>query len=402
MRLTLPSPIKFTGSMAGIYIHIPFCKQACHYCNFHFSTSMKLKNDFLDALLKEIRLRRDYLEGETVNTIYFGGGTPSLLSADQLGSIMDILHEFFDVAAEAEITFEANPDDIDTPRLSTWRNNGINRLSVGIQSFYKEDLIWMNRAHNEAQALECIDLAQDAGFRNMSIDLIYGTPTLSDERWLHNLNTAISKGIPHLSCYALTVEPGTALDSMTRKNKVQPVSSEDQARQFSLMTELLPSKGYEHYEISNFALPGKRSRHNSSYWSGASYIGLGPSAHSFNGRSRQWNVANNALYIKSLAGGQVPFEMEVLTDAQRFNEYIMTSLRTLEGTDMNVVKERFGIEPTEGLLKNSMKFIERGWMNNPEDKLVLTKLGKLFADGIAADLFQDPRQTHWADPSPRT
>ena len=373
--------------MAGIYIHIPFCKQACHYCNFHFSTSMKLKNDFLDALLKEIRLRRDYLEGEKVNTIYFGGGTPSLLSAEELGSIINALHECFDVAADTEFTFEANPDDINTFRLAAWRTSGINRLSIGIQSFYKEDLLWMNRAHNEVQALECIHLAQDAGFNNMSIDLIYGTPTLSDERWIHNLDTAISNQIPHLSCYALTIEPGTALDWMTRKNKVQAVSSDDQARQFSLMTDLLTSKGYEHYEISNFALPGKRSRHNSSYWSGASYIGLGPSAHSFNGRSRQWNAANNALYIKSLAGEQVPFEMEVLTDSQRFNEYVMTSLRTMEGMDMSVLKEKFGAEPTEDLLKNAIKFIARGWMVEHEGKLVLTKEGKLFADGIAAELF---------------
>jgi oxygen-independent coproporphyrinogen III oxidase len=373
--------------MAGIYIHIPFCKQACHYCNFHFSTSMKLKNDFSAALLKEITLRRDYLEGEKVNTIYFGGGTPSLLCAGELKSIMDAIYATFDVEQGTEVTFEANPDDIAADRLISWKENGVNRLSIGIQSFFKEDLVWMNRAHNEVQAMACIHLAQQSGFHNMSIDLIYGTPTLTDEHWLRNLQTAVTLNIPHLSCYALTVEPGTALDSMTKKKKVLPVNVDDQARQFLIMTEFLASKGYEHYEISNFALPGKRSRHNSSYWSGAKYLGLGPSAHSFNGTSRQWNIANNALYIKSLGEGVVPFEYELLTDTQRFNEYVMTSLRTMEGTDVEVVKHKFGVEVADDLAKNSLRFIERGLMMKEKNKLILTEEGKLFADGIASDLF---------------
>jgi oxygen-independent coproporphyrinogen-3 oxidase len=373
--------------MAGIYIHIPFCKQACHYCNFHFSTSMKLKNDFLDALLKEITLRRNYLESEKVNTIYFGGGTPSLLSAEELKRIMDVLYAVSEVEPEAEITFEANPDDVDALRLSTWKENGVNRLSIGIQSFFKEDLLWMNRAHTELQAKECINLAKQAGFHNMSIDLIYGTPTLTDDRWLHNLQTAVSMNIPHLSCYALTVEPGTALDSMTRKKKVQLVNNDDQARQFLLMTEFLCSNGYEHYEISNFSLPGKRSRHNSSYWSGANYIGLGPSAHSFKAASRQWNVANNALYIKSLAAGQLPFEQEFLSASQQFNEYVMTSLRTMEGSDVEVVRRKFGDEVADDLEKNVAKFVERGWMRKQNGMLILSEEGKLFADGIAAELF---------------
>jgi len=373
--------------MAGIYIHIPFCKQACHYCNFHFSTSMKLKNDFLDALLKEISLRRDYLDGEKVNTIYFGGGTPSLLSSHELNIIMDAIHRSFDIEVGAEVTLEANPDDINVPVLTTWSKSGINRLSIGIQSFHKEDLVWMNRAHNEIQAMECIRLAQNAGFYNMSIDLIYGTPTLTDERWASNLIAALSMNIPHLSCYALTVEPGTALESMTKKKKVHPVSGDDQARQFLQMTEILTSRGYEHYEISNFALPGKRSKHNSSYWSGDKYIGLGPSAHSFNGTSRQWNVANNALYIKSLEGGSVPFEQEFLTDVQRFNEYVMTSLRTMEGTDIGLVRQKFGDEAAGVLDEGSLKFVERGWMVKGRDRIVLTEEGKLFADGIASELF---------------
>jgi oxygen-independent coproporphyrinogen III oxidase len=373
--------------MAGIYIHIPFCKQACHYCNFHFSTSMKLKNDFLTALLKEIALRHNYLEGEKVDTIYFGGGTPSLLSAGELKSIMDAVYSTFDVKEDAEVTFETNPDDIDARSLMTWKQNGVNRLSIGIQSFFKEDLEWMNRAHNDIQAIESINLAQQSGFHNMSIDLIYGTPTLSDEHWLHNLRTAVNMNIPHLSCYALTVEPGTALDSMTKKKKVLQVNGDDQARQFLAVTDFLISKGYEHYEISNFALPGKRSRHNSSYWNGARYLGLGPSAHSFNGTSRQWNAANNAIYVKSLAGGQVQFEQEILSDTQRFNEYVMTSLRTMEGTDIDVVKDKFGAEAGNDLAKNSLKFVERGLMRNDKGRLILTEEGKLFADGIASDLF---------------
>jgi oxygen-independent coproporphyrinogen III oxidase len=374
--------------MAGVYIHIPFCKQACHYCNFHFSTTLTLKNDFSDALLKEIALRRDYIEDETVDTIYLGGGTPSLLTSDELGRIFQRLHSTFRIGDDAEITFEANPDDIDPGKLNLWKQHGINRLSIGIQSFFKEDLVWMNRAHNEIQAVECVKLAQQAGFHNMSIDLIYGTPTLTDERWMQNMQTAVSLKVPHLSCYALTVEPGTALDAMTRKRKSLPVSTDDQARQFLMMTDFLTSHGYEHYEISNCSLPGMRSRHNSSYWSGANYIGLGPSAHSFNGTSRQWNVANNALYIKSLANNQVPYEQEVLSDAQRFNEYVMTSLRTKEGTDLALTKQRFGNASAEHLIKNAAKFIERMWMVNEGNKLVLTKQGKLFADGIAADLFR--------------
>ncbi|HUQ64779.1 MAG TPA: radical SAM family heme chaperone HemW [Flavitalea sp.] len=375
--------------MAGIYIHIPFCKQACHYCNFHFSTSMKLQNDFSDALLKEMHLRKDYLGNDKVNTIYFGGGTPSLLTAEQLMHIMQALYSTFYIDPVAEITLEANPDDINVPLLINWKQNGINRLSVGIQSFFREDLLWMNRAHDEVQAFECITMAQEEGFDNMSIDLIYGTPTLSDEHWLHNMQKAVELNVPHLSCYALTVEPGTALASMTTKKKVLPVNSDDQARQFVMMTNHLSSNGYEHYEISNFSLPGKRSRHNSSYWSGEKYIGLGPSAHSFNGDSRQWNVANNALYIKSISDGQVPFEMEMLSATQCFNEYIMTSLRTIEGTDLKVAKVRFGDEPAKDLIKNSHKFIERGWMQHVSDRLVLTKEGRLFADGIAAELFEE-------------
>jgi oxygen-independent coproporphyrinogen-3 oxidase len=376
--------------MSGIYLHIPFCKQACHYCNFHFSTSLKLQNVFLQALLKEINLQKDYLQKEEINTIYFGGGTPSLLKADDLSLIISALQTTFIISPDAEITLEANPDDIQPGLLAEWQRIGINRLSIGIQSFFEEDLQWMNRAHTALQAADCIEMSQRAGFSNMNIDLIYGTPTLTDERWLDNLSAAVSFKIPHLSCYALTVEPRTPLDSMIKKKLVNPVNTDDQARQFEMMTAFLSENGYEQYEISNFSLPGKRSRHNSSYWSGEKYLGLGPSAHSFNGDARQWNVANNALYIESLKNGIVPFEIETLTQDQRFNEYVMTSLRTMEGTDVLHVERIFGKRYSEELLKNAAHFIAKGWMKSPMNKLVLTAEGKLFADGIASELFSLP------------
>lgn len=373
--------------MAGIYLHIPFCKQACHYCNFHFSTSLKLQNDFLPALLKEMEIRKYYLEGDPITTIYFGGGTPSLLPATHLNQIMEALHQHFNVSPSSEITFEANPDDIDSVRLNTWKSVGINRLSIGIQSFFEEDLAWMNRAHNAAQALNCVQEALEAGFPNFSIDLIYGTPQLSDERWMQNLSKAAGLKIPHLSCYALTVEPGTALDAMTKKKKSPIVSSEDQARQFLLMSDYLQSQGYLHYEISNLALPGKKSIHNSSYWNGEKYIGLGPSAHSFNGISRQWNISHNALYIQSLLRDELPFEIETLTKVQKLNEYIMTSLRLMEGTDVNYIRHEYGETMYNDVTAAAKPYIKKDWIEESGGRLVLTREGKLFADGIAADLF---------------
>lgn len=382
--------------MAGIYIHIPFCKQACHYCNFHFSTSLKLQNAFTEALLKEIGLRREYLSGAEVNTIYFGGGTPSLMPINDLYAILSALKQHFSIDPRAEITLETNPDDLHNTSLTSWRQLGFNRLSIGIQSFFEEDLLWMNRAHNAIQAKNCIPMAQAAGFDNMSIDLIYGGPTLTDERWLENLDTAINHGVPHLSCYALTVEPGTALDVLTKKKKVATVESEHQARQFMLMSDYLQEKGYEHYEISNLSLPGKRSRHNSAYWGGSAYLGLGPSAHSYNGHSRQWNVANNSIYIQSINKSTVPFEIEELTPVQQLNEYLMTSLRTSEGTDLEQISKRFGSKEVEILLQRAAPPISRGWIQLEVNRLVLTREGKLFADGIAAELFADDNHTSTA------
>jgi oxygen-independent coproporphyrinogen III oxidase len=375
--------------MAGIYIHVPFCKQACTYCNFHFSTSLGLQNDFTAALLKEIELRGPYLQGERVETIYFGGGTPSLLSSAALQQILDFLSGHFTLDTGPEITLEANPDDMVPDRLQDWKKAGINRLSIGVQSFFTEDLAWMNRAHTGDQAISAVEQAKEAGFDNFSLDLIYGSPGLTDEKWEKNLQRVIELAPTHVSCYALTVEPKTALYKMIKLNKDFDVDPDKQASQFLTGIRELEAAGFEHYEISSFARPGKRSRHNCSYWQSKKYLGLGPSAHSFDGESRQWNIANNALYIKSLNEGKVSFESETLQPKDRLNEYIMTSLRTMEGLDLPYVAQLFGREKAHLLENNASVYIHSSQMEKNQEKLILTKNGKLFADGIAAALFFD-------------
>ena len=350
---------------------------------------MSGKNDFITALLREMEARGDYLGDALMETVYFGGGTPSLLDVPDLVRIMDRLRGLFAVSASAEITLEANPDDITVERLAAWRAAGINRLSIGVQSFLEADLQWMNRAHDARQARACIEMAQAEGFGNMSIDLIYGGPTLPDAFWQKNVETAVTLGVPHLSCYALTVEPRTALHTLIRRHQLQDVSPEDQARQFLLLMDWTAAAGYEHYEISNFSLPGHRSRHNSSYWQGKPYLGLGPSAHSFNGVSRQWNVANNARYSAALLEGKGEFvaDQEELTPTQRLNEYIMISLRTMEGSALPLVAERFGMQKADELLRKADRYMKTGKIVASADCLQLTPEGKLLADGIAADLF---------------
>jgi oxygen-independent coproporphyrinogen-3 oxidase len=338
--------------------------------------------------LKEIALCTVYNNDKTVETIYFGGGTPSLLQAEALNSILDALHQKFHIDPDAEITLEANPDDISGQLLASWKRMGINRLSIGVQSFFEEDLKWMNRAHTAEQSVNSIVLAQQAGFDNLTIDLIYGSPGLSDEKWEQNVTQAIDFNIPHLSCYALTVEPKTALHSLIAKNKMQDTDPGQQARQFMQLISWLENAGYEHYEISNFSLPGKRSRHNTAYWQSKPYYGFGPSAHSFNGTdTRSWNIANNALYIQSLLQNIIPAEKERLTTVQKLNEYIMTSLRTIEGIDLNYIQNRFGATFTERLLAAAQPYNEKLIMQN--NCVKLTNAGKLFADGIAAGLFED-------------
>ncbi len=374
--------------MAGIYIHIPFCKKACHYCNFHFSTSTDLKNGFLSALLNEIRLQTYYLNGQRIDSVYFGGGTPSLLSIEECQQIFSVLRHQFEISSTAEITLEANPDDIDGSKLAGWKELGINRLSIGVQSFQEKELLWMNRAHNSTQALQSIELAKTF-FENLTIDLIYGVPGLLDKEWEENVQKLINLKIPHLSCYALTVEPKTALQKMIALQKLSDINSDDQARQFLLLVDWMEKAGYEHYEISNFALPGKRSAHNSSYWKGEHYLGLGPSAHSFNGRSRQWNIANNALYIQALQKSELQFELEILTRNQQHNEYVMTALRTMEGIDMEWLTEKFGTEARDILLKKLVEPVQKGLIEPVTGHIRLTKQGRLFADGLAADFFTE-------------
>jgi oxygen-independent coproporphyrinogen III oxidase len=341
----------------------------------------------LTSLLKEISMQKDYLSAEEIKTIYLGGGTPSIIGAGAINSILSALDQQFQVTANAEITLEANPDDINKENLEGWKSAGINRLSIGVQSFFPGNLTWMNRAHTAQQSLDSIKLSQDLGFSNITIDLIYGLPDLSDEQWRKNVETTIQLGIPHISCYSLTVEKGTALEKMIGRKKAAPINAEDQARQFLLLMDWLEKEGYEHYEISSFAIPGLRSRHNSSYWSGEKYLGLGPSAHSFNGQSRQWNIANNTLYVQSIQNELVPFEKESLTPIQKLNEYIMTSLRTNEGLSLVKVKERFGENFVNDLKAFSPRFIHRGHLQEFDNHYVLTKEGKLFADAIAAEMF---------------
>ena len=338
----------------------------------------------LDSLLKETELQKNYLGNELVETIYFGGGTPSLLTISDLQLQFEKIRETFNISTNAEITLEANPDDINEEKLAGWKEIGINRLSIGVQSFFEEDLLWMNRAHNAEQAIDNLQLAIKQ-FDNITIDLIYGHPLLTNEKWKQNVEKVIALNIPHFSCYALTVEPKTPLSKMIKEKKKEDIQQEKQAEQFLLLMQWLEDAGYEHYEISNFAKPGFRSRHNSFYWQGKKYLGLGPSAHSFDSESRQWNISNNNTYIESLEKNEIPFEKEILTLSQKTNEYIMTSLRTLEGLDLGKLPGSVNHE----LQAASKKFIESGKLILRENKLLLTKEGKLFADGITAELFVD-------------
>lgn len=373
--------------MAGIYLHIPFCKQACTYCNFHFTTSLRYKDDLVNALATEAEAEKGYLAGETVHTIYFGGGTPSLLEISDLRFLISELTKYYPVGADAEITLEANPDDVTRENVQQWKSLGINRLSIGIQSFFEEELRWMNRAHNAAQAKACIEASYEAGINNVSIDLIYGSPLLTDEMWAQNVATAVDYGIKHLSCYALTVEEKTPLHKNILQHKTVDVDSDKQARQFLQLMHWLRTAGYEHYEVSNFAQPGFRSRHNSSYWKGTPYLGLGPSAHSFNGAERRWNIPNNTVYIKTVNAGAPQRETEVLTPAQQLNETIMISLRTMEGIDLNKIENDWGAKERKRLEKDLQKYTISGLVQLNNHHAQLTDEGMLRADGIAADLF---------------
>lgn len=373
--------------MAGIYIHIPFCKQKCHYCNFYSLTSEKYRSVFIDVLIKEIALQKNYLKGEEIETIYFGGGTPSLLSSYEIKRIIDNLALFHNINTDAEITLEANPDDITREKITELRKTPVNRFSIGIQSFFDEDLKYLNRVHSGREAGLSVKTVLDAGFENMSIDLIYGIPTLSNEQWQANIEKFFSFGIPHLSSYALTVEPKTALEVLIRKGKIKNVDEEKAVRQFRILMRTMKEKDFIHYEISNFSREGFYSKHNRSYWQGKKYLGLGPSAHSFDGNSRQWNISNLSKYIEAVNAGGKIVEKEILTKEQKYNEYVMTSLRTIWGTNTKYILEEFGKTLENHYFKGVRKHIKAGFVMQDNTVFRLTDRGKIFADGIASDLF---------------
>lgn len=373
--------------MAGIYIHIPFCKQACHYCDFHFSTSMKYKDEMIEALVHEIALRKNYLGETAIQTIYFGGGTPSIVPPKDIQKILQSIYDNFEIQSNLELTLEANPDDLKKEYLKSIKEIGINRLSIGVQSFINRDLIWMNRAHHQGEALDSIRRAQDIGIENISIDLIYGTPNLSDKEWLDNIHQTIELGIPHISSYALTVEKGTALGNWVDKKKEKPMDEEQAASQFEILMDELSTSGFEHYEISNFAKPGFYSQHNSSYWEGSKYLGIGPSAHSFNKTSRQWNVANNSKYLSEIFSNRIPFQIEHLKISDRFNEYLMISFRTAKGVSIKYLEEEFSSKLLSEFEKNASRYVDNNWLEKTNDYYKTTKAGKLMADRIASELF---------------
>jgi len=370
-----------------VYFHIPFCRRACHYCDFHFSTSLAHREEMVECLAKELELRASYLTDKTVRSVYFGGGTPSILETDDIQRLIDRVAAHFNLAADAEITLEANPDDLNAQKVSKLRGTAVNRFSIGIQSFFDEDLIWMNRAHRAPEAEASLKSVRDAGFANITCDLIYGFPLLTDEKWRTNIAMLTDSRIPHISCYALTVEERTALAHHIRKGKTAPLDEGQSAAQFEMLMRILSEKGYEHYEISNFSLPGMNAIHNTNYWFGAHYLGIGPSAHSFNGRSRSWNVANNMRYIEGIRQGRPTSESETLTPNDQLNEYLMTSLRTMWGTDLALLEKRFG--PADRLRTEDAvrPFIRSGDAVREENRIKLTAKGKLFADRIASELF---------------
>ncbi|QVY64118.1 radical SAM family heme chaperone HemW [Polaribacter sp. Q13] len=372
--------------MAGIYIHIPFCKQACFYCDFHFSTSLKKKEDMISSLVKEIEIRKDELENTVIETIYFGGGTPSVLNTDEIQLLIDAVYQNHTVVENPEITLEANPDDLSEEKIIELSKTPINRLSIGVQSFFEKDLKLMNRAHNSSEAKNCLSIAI-RHFSNISVDLIYGIPDCTNEEWRDNIQTALSFGIPHISSYALTVEPKTALATLIKKGKIKNVDDEKAEEQFHILIEELKKVDFVHYELSNFGKEGFFSQNNSSYWLGKSYLGIGPSAHSFNGIQRSWNVRNNAIYIKAIQENTLPIERETLTKTDGYNEYIMTGLRTIWGVSLEKIEKDFGEKHLWYLKKQAEKYLEQELLIIENRILRTTEKGKFLSDGISSDLF---------------
>lgn len=384
--------------MSGIYLHIPFCKSKCAYCNFFSLVTEKKMDDYVSALKKEIINRKSYLGDDVVKTIYFGGGTPSLLPIKYVEEILELLHENYNIISNPEVTLEINPDTIDKDKMMALKHLGVNRMSVGIQSFNDDDLRYLGRRHDSRHALQVLDDLSGVGFDRITLDLIYGMPTLTEEKWNHNLDIFFSTGISHLSAYALTVEPKTILGQKIEKEELQEVSEEDTIRHYNILVERTKENGFEHYEISNFAKEGCRSQHNSIYWQDVKYLGLGPSAHSYDGDSRQWNVSNLTKYIQFVNAdidtdtdadtdmGHY-YEREILSKEDKYNEYVMTSLRTSWGCNIDKIERDYGESYTHNFLKNIKKYLDSGIMLMKNNNFILTDEGMLFADGIAADLF---------------
>ncbi len=387
--------------MSGIYLHIPFCKQACHYCDFHFSTSFKKKDAIINAIATELILRKEEIN-TPIETVYFGGGTPSVLSTEELAYLLSVVRQNYKLIDNPEVTLEANPDDLSSLIDNTesifqqYKNIGINRLSIGIQSFFQDDLLLMNRAHNANEAIDCLKEASKF-FDNITIDLIYGMPNMSNEKWLENIKTALSFGINHISSYALTVEPKTALSSLIAKGKITAPKDDVAHDHFKILVNSLEDNGFVHYELSNFGKPNYFSKHNTSYWKGKSYLGVGPSAHSFNGMQRSWNISNNSKYIQEIQNSILPIERETLSVNDRYNEYIMTGLRTIYGVSLLKVEKDFGKKYLHHLTQLAQKFIDQGLLmisgdvnsknGTPNTIMRTTQKGKFLCDGIASDLF---------------
>ncbi|MDR1201757.1 MAG: radical SAM family heme chaperone HemW [Tannerellaceae bacterium] len=372
--------------MAGLYIHIPFCARRCLYCDFYSNVEMKYKDAFLTALLKEMAMRRDYLESEPVETIYIGGGTPSQLTIDDLRRIFDTIYSLFSIRGEIEVTLEANPDDMTPGYVKSLRALPVNRISMGVQSFHEADLAFLQRRHNREQAIQAVSLCKDNGLDNISIDLIYGLPGQTVEAWKENLDEAIRLGIPHLSAYHLIYEEGTKLNQLKESGKIKPVDEEISLSLFSVLIERLIKVGYIHYEISNFAYPDKISIHNSSYWIGKKYLGVGPSAHSYNIESRQWNVSSLIHYIKGIMADTPEIEIEMLNIPNKYNDYIITGLRTMWGISLSYILTNFGKKMQNYCLKQATPFINRGLIRYSDDKLLLSREGMFISDGIMSDL----------------
>lgn len=386
ISLNKPNFALFQENLMHLYIHIPFCKQKCSYCNFHFSTQLHSKDALISALLKELELRKSEINSP-LETIYFGGGTPSILSDIELGKIFNKIEQHFDIQQDAEITLEANPDDLNAAKVQSIRQLPINRFSIGVQSFFDEDLKLMNRAHSSQEAESSIKRIQDSGFENITIDLIYGSPTTTDKMWKSNLLKTIDLQIPHISSYALTVEPKTLLQHQIKTKKWNQIDDEKQENQFNTLVEILTKNGFNHYEISNFGKPHFHSKHNSAYWLGKPYVGIGPSAHSFDLQTRSWNVANNSLYIKSLEKNNISRETEILSESDRLNELTMIGLRTSYGIDLEKIKSEFSEEILMIWKENLAPLIADKHLIQQENTIYLSPKYRFFADGIAAEMF---------------